>query len=84
MRKAYPVSVSITPDIAQMLDELQGLYIKLGKNKSRSSIIVSLIKMAYPTLKRRLIDELMKEGIKYDEPFNRLMKAILFDWREEV
>ena len=84
MGKARPISVSMTPEIVRIIDELESLYIKLGKRKSRSSIIAELIKISYPTLKRRLNDELARENAKYDEPFDRFMKDILFDWKREV
>jgi len=84
MGKARPVSISMTPEIIQMIDELETLYVQLGKPKSRSSIIAELIKMSYPTLKRRLKDELAREGMKYDKPFDKFMKALLFDWKGEV
>lgn len=84
MGKARPISVSMTPEIVQMIDSIEMLYVQLGKHKSRSKIIAEMIRMAYPVLKRRLEDKLAMENAKYDEPLDRLMRAILFDWKKEV
>lgn len=79
--KSKPVSVAMTPEILDMLNKLEMEYVQIGKPQSRSAIIATLIKMAYPKLKAQLDAELARQSIKYDKPMDRLLKSI---WMREL